>query len=470
MKRSDLWDWLTIVLSCLAGYIFIRICYPIPATYSDSFSYISAADTDQFSIYRPFGYSAFLQVMHLLASSYGLVIVAQFLLYAASTGVFLLTLKRYYPLKLTWLRLALEVVVTLSPVAVYMLNALMSDALFCCLIFIMLAMLLRVINEQSWWAAAVYLAAFFACLFVRYSAMFFPMAFVPILCFVKKPALRWTTIILTAVLFFVFYRNICGHVQQVVHKHQFSTGFDGWQLANNAMNSLPFVDDGQMPEDKRLRELHEFSLRRFDEQILQKTDSGRKVTAAFLWQSNLPLKQYMFYTMQRTRAPYPQTWARLGGGLYADYGKWFIFHYPALFWEHYLWPNILSAFYPQYLEMLGFYEEIPSDQKDMYSYYGMDTSEPHPARYALYEKHLRGVLPVIELLTWVLFVAAVGVVVLRRHTLLATREQRLSFALLLVFGFIVYGTTVFAAPIVIRYWMPMHALKLAFVWMAIARR
>ena len=467
VSRAQWTDWLTVLLSCVAGYVFIRVCYPCPATYSDSFSYVAAAESDTFSIYRPFGYSAFLQAIHWLSSTWQAVIVVQFLVYALSVGLFVLALKRYYPLKRTWLRLLLEAVVTLSPVSVYMLNALMSDALFCSLIFVMLAMLLVVINDHSWVAAGVYLAAFFGCLFVRYSAMFFPFAFVPVLLFAEKPALKWTTAVLTGVLFLLFYRNICSNMQEVVHKRQFSTGFDGWQLANNGMHVLPFIEDEQMPDDKRLRELHEFSRLRFNGQILQKTDSGRKVTAAFLWQQDLPLKQYTFYTMQKTRTPYPVAWARLGGGLFADYGKWLILHYPSEFWKHYLMPNIGSAFWPWNLEMVGHYGEIPLDQPDMASYYGMDTKQVHPARYAVYEKSLRGVLPASELATWLLFAVAAVVIVIRRKTMLATRSRVLTFVLLFVFGFVFYGTTVFAAPIVIRYWMPMHALKLAFVWMAL---
>ncbi|MBQ4508240.1 MAG: hypothetical protein II970_05035 [Paludibacteraceae bacterium] len=468
-RRGQLYDWLAVLLSCVCGYVLIRVCYPYPGTYSDSFSYIAAAESDTFSIYRPFGYSAFLQAVHVLSGSWQAVIAAQFMLYAVATGLFVLALKKYYPIKRTWLRVLLEAGITLSPVAVYMLNSLMSDALFCCLIFIMLAMLLVVINEQSWAAAGVYSAAFFACLFVRYSAMFFPIAFVPVLLFTEKKALRWTTIVVTGVLFGIFYSNISGNMEKVVHKRQFSTGFDGWQLANNGMHVLPFIEEEMakpVPEDKRVRELHEFSRIRFNEQILQKTDSGRKVTAAFLWQRDLPLKQYTFYTMEKTRSPYPVTWARLGGGVFADYGKWLILHYPAEFWKHYLAPNICSAFRPWNLEMVGHYGEIPQNQPDMASYYDMDTSQPHPARYELYEKNLRGVLPASELVTWLLFAAAAAVIVVRRKTLLADRRHVLSFVLLFVFGFIFYGTTVFAAPIVIRYWMPMHALKAAFVWMA----
>lgn len=467
-QKAQVTDWLTIIISAIIGYIFIRICYPTPATYSDAFSYVAAAAADQFSIYRPFGYSAFLQLVHVFSHSLQAVIVAQFVLYALAMGLFLLAIKRYYPIKQTWLRVVIEVVATLAPTCIYMLNALMSDALFCCLILIMLAMLLVVIYDNSWLAAGIYLATFFACLFVRYSAMFFPLAFIPILVLAGKPVLRWTTIVLTCILFAVFYQNITSNMQHVIHRKQFSTGFDGWQLANNAMHILPYIEDEQQPDDRRMRDLHNFVQPQFNDLTIAATDSGRHVTAAFIWQSHFPLKQYMYRYMQATQTPYPIAWARLGGGLYADYGKWLIFHYPTLFWKYYLAPNIKDVFYPNtFMEMLGQYSEIPADQKDMASWFEMNTAQPHPAKYPVYKQSLKHVLPAIELITWCLFIVAVVLIIIRRKTALATRPQRLAFSLLFVFGFVYYGTTTFAAPIVIRYWLPMHTLKLAFVWMAL---
>lgn len=466
-QKAQVIDWLTIAISAIVGYIFIRICYPTPATYSDAFSYVAAAAADQFSIYRPFGYSAFLQLVHVFSHSIQAVIVAQFVLYTLAMGLFLLALKRYYPIKQTWLRVLIEIIATLAPTCIYMLNALMSDALFCCLILIMLAMLLVVIYDNSWLAAGIYLATFFACLFVRYSAMFFPLAFIPILILAGKPILRWTTIVLTCILFAVFYQNISSNMQQVIHRKQFSTGFDGWQLASNGMHVLPYIEDEQQPDDKRLRDLHNFVHPYFDDLIIANTDSGKHVSAALIWQSHSPLKQYMYRNMQATQTPYPVAWARLGGGLYADYGKWLILHYPALFWKYYLARNIKDVFYPNtFMEMLAHYSEIPSDQKDMASWFDMNTAQPHPAKYPVYEQSFKRVLPAIELITWCLFLMAFVLIILRRKTALATRPQRLAFALLFVFGFIYYGTTTFAAPIVIRYWLPMHALKLSFLWIA----
>ena len=467
-QKEQLADWATIFVSCLVGYIFIHLCYPIPATFPDAFSYVAAAQTDQFSIYRPFGYSAFLQIVHTVSHSVHAVVIAQFILYALSVGLFILAIKRYYPIHKTWLRVTIEAIITLTPTCIYMLNALMSDALFCCLILIMLAMLLVLIYEQSWLAAGLYLAAFFGCLFVRYSAMFFPIAFIPILLLTGKPLQRIGTVALTCILFGLFYHNITENMYKTIHHRQFSTGFDGWQLANNGLHVLPFIEDGQQPDNKRLRDFHHLMQIQFKDFVVQKTDTGEVATAAFIWDREGPLKQYLFYYMQTMRVPYPTGWARLGGGLYADYGKWLIIHYPALFWKYYLGLNCKNVFYPSRLEITGHYTEVPSGQKEMETWYGLDTSQAHPARYPFYEKHLKNFLSLWELITWILFIAAFVVIIIRRKKLLASQAQRLAFSMLFVFGFVYYGTTTFASPIAIRYWMPMFAVKLAFVWILLS--
>lgn len=470
VQKQQIVDWAVCLLTCVVGFLFIRHCYPYPATFSDSFSYVAAAADNQFSIFRPFGYSAFLRFLHPISNSLGFVVVMQFVCYFISVSLLVLALKKYYPLK-SYIRIPLEIIIVFSPAAIYMLNALMSDALFCCSIFVMLAMLLVVINDSSWkWVAAlVYLVAFNCSLYLRYSAMFFPLAFIPVLLFVKPQWLKWSTIAMTAILFGVFYQNISNNMEKVVHTRQFSTGFDGWQLANNAMHVLPFIDQDELPENKKLVRLHRFSTDdRFDSLIVSSTDSGRIVGASFLWNAEFPLKQYLFLYMQEKRVSYPVGWAKLGGGLYSDYGKWLIMHYPGKFWKYYLSLNIRSGFYPYNVEMVGKYKEIPVGDRDIVRWFDVKEDQEMPAKSAIYEEKGTQLLPALDLIDWILMLAAVVVLFIFRKTSFSAREKVLSFVLIFAFGFIYYGSTIFASPIALRYWMPMHALKLGIVWMALS--
>jgi hypothetical protein len=468
-QKNNIPDLVACFVACLLGYVFIHHFYPYPATYSDSFSYVLAAAEDRFFIFRPFGYSAFLQFVHSISHSLAAVIIVQFVIYFISVTLLSFVLKRTFPIHSPVVRILLELSIAFSPVAIYMCNALMSDVLFGCCVLLMIAMLIIMIFESSWVAMALYVVFFFISLFVRYSAMFFPIAVIPVILFMKKKAIKWTAVGCSLVAFIIFYQNVTQNMYKAVHLNQFSTGFDGWQLANNAMNMLPFIEtEAQKPNNNKVAALHNFCYHKYDSLILQMTDSGRVVTAGFLWDPNMPLKQYLFQYMNKTGMAYPVAWAKLGGSVYSDYGKWLILNYPVDFWKYYLKLNIPFAFYPKKLEMVGHYAPIPTGDKDIVGYYDVaedqDLSEHNP----LYEKKLSSFLPLLDLLTWILMLAAIVVLVMKREYFFADRNRTLVFALILVFGFIYYGTTVFASPVVIRYWLPMHALKLSVVWMALS--
>lgn len=471
VELKQLPDWLVCFASCLIGYFFITHLYPYPATYSDSFSYVAAAADNQFSIFRPFGYSAFLRFLHPISKSISFVVLSQFLIYFISVALLVMALKKYYPMKAI-IRIPVEIILVISPAVIYMLNALMSDALFCCSIFVMIAMLLVMFHESlgtAIAAAIVYLIAFHCSLYLRYSAMFFPFAIVPFLFFAKPKALSWTTIALTGIIFLTFHQNISSNMEKIVHIRQFSTGFDGWQLANNGLNAAPFLDKNEKPSNKKLVKLHQFCMdEKFDSLITAKTHHDSLVTASFLWDTQLPLKQFLFSYMQEKKLSYPVAWAKLGGGLYAEYGKWLIIHHPVEFWKHYLSKNIVAGFYPTHLEIIGKYTEIPMGDKDIVRWFDVKEDQPLAANSSFYEVKLSKVLPLFELIDWIIFIIGVVLLCVFRKSALNSRAKVLSFGLIVAFGFMYYGTTIFASPIALRYWMPMHAFKIAILWMALS--
>ena len=79
----------------------------------------------------------------------------------------------------------------------------------------------------------------------------------------------------------------------------------------------------------------------------------------------------------------------------------------------------------------------------------------------------RQLLPWIELLTWLVFLASAAALFLVGKPRAMSRETRLSLLVLFLFGLVYYGTVTFASPISLRYWMPMHAVKLVFSWIAV---
>ena len=71
-------------------------------------------------------------------------------------------------------------------------------------------------------------------------------------------------------------------------------------------------------------------------------------------------------------------------------------------------------------------------------------------------------------MTWLVFLASVAVIFIVGEYRSLSRETRLSLWMLFLFGLVYYGTVTFASPISLRYWMPMHAVKLVFAWIAVS--
>lgn len=467
---SAVLDWGLTGLCVFFGSLLVWLCCPYPATMTDSFGYLLAAMEKRFIVFRPYGYSEFLRIVHVFSHSVLAVFVAQALIYWLSLTALLRVVRKYFPPRRTLPFLLLEMLCALAPAALFMLDALMADTLYCSCLFLMCAGGIAMLRGRSLPWMLLYLLAFFVALNTRYSAMFLPLAFVPVLLFLKRKAYALSCIVLTAAVFLGFRAMMREQMREAVGVQQFSTGFDGWQLANNAMHVLPHLSDAEcrkMPADARVKELHRFSLRRCDPQILNYTRNGKRVVSSFIWKRDLPLKQYMELTMSTRPISYQEAWVKLGSGLYADYGKWLILHYPGKFLRYYLLPNLPGVFYPRDTEIVGNFTEIPAGKKEMTQWFGLPDNLVMRERSPFFRRQVLPWLPALELVTWLVFIAA-GILALRRRRLYA-RETKMVLWMLFLLMFVHYGTTWFATPVVLRYWMPMHAVKLLFAWVAVRR-
>lgn len=470
-RKGQALDWLVIFASVALGCLFVTRTYPYPRVMSDSYGYIWTAMKDQFTYLRPFGYSAFLQLLHHVSVSVYSVIVSQALVYAISLSLLTLAVKKYWPPRKVWIFRAFEVVVALSPAAIFMLNTILSDTLQSSLVFVLVAMMLVMVHENSWTAVIIYTLALFASFHTRYTSVFFPIAFIPILAVKGKTIMRVSSILLTVAAFMIFHEQRTRSMTRLVLQRQYSTGFEGWQLANNAIHVIPFIDKDDSPETpevKRVRELHQFVLRyeMANNKILEKTDSGKKATAAFIWDYDSPLKQHMIRVMGEKN--YAVTWVNLGTGVFKEYGKWLIVHYPWLFVKYYLWPNSSQVFFTTRNEVVCGHEEIPAGKSEIVEWFDLPFNKDFSPRGDAYGKVFRPLLPWIELLTWMVFLASAVMLFLVGKPRTMSRDTRLSLWVLFLFGLVYYGTVTFASPVALRYWMPMHAVKLVFAWIAVS--
>jgi len=462
LQKQQRWDWIIMTVLCLIGYIAVKYFYPYPATMSDSGSYVVAAMNDMFSFYRPFGYSYFLQIIHSISSSVHAVFIFQMLLYFISTAVFAFTIKYFFSPnnKILWYLLLLFL--SFSPLAFFMANSILSDLIFSVSIYLMLSGLLFIIMRQSWVGLILFSITLFCSLSIRYSAVIFPFVFIPFLLF-SKGSIRWITIACSIVIFFIFYSQIKNNMKETTGFNQFSTGFDGWQLSNNALHIFPFIDlKPESIKNKNLRTFHQFLLP-YKNMILERTNNGKDVTADFLWGTDLPLKQYLYKSMQELNRPYPKMWISLGSGLYADYGRYLILHYPFKFMRYYYLPNAERMFYTTHTGVMGNYKGVDAE-KDIMNWYNIPEGDNLSCKNDFYGSFLAKCISVSYIFIWIA-IAIIGIIgVLYRKKIKFDKQEKIAFWGLFTFGAIYYASTIFMSPIELRYWLPMACIQFAFCY------
>jgi hypothetical protein len=453
-------DWLLLALACVAGYFAVKSGYPYPLATSDSGGYVLAAQTDTFFFYRPFGYSVLLQIIHAISHSIHAVFVGQMLLYFMAVSGFAFTIKYFFTPanKILWYLLLF--LFAFSPMAFILANCLLSDLLFGAIIYILLASFVFSVKRKNWIALVVFLFALYCSLHVRYSAMVFPVIFIA--CFLcLKGKIRIASIVGILIVTFVFHKQVKNMMNETTKINQFSTGFDGWQFANNAMHVIPYVDlDTAKITDKKVREFHQF-MASHKEYILEKTQQGTRVTAGFLWDVKSPLKQFLQKEMVRLQRPYAHLWIKLGSTTYKEYGQFLMLKYPWTFMRYYYLPNLKNVFF---LDAPGVIFRETSIGQGEYKWYELDESQDLSCKNPFYKGFTWKFMQVSWALGWVCVLILSVWSVLWRKRIKYGGTDKIVFLSIFAFGAIYYASTVFASPIEDRYWFPMECVHFSFCY------
>ncbi|MDR1202781.1 MAG: hypothetical protein LBL58_14300 [Tannerellaceae bacterium] len=243
--------------------------------------------------------------------------------------------------------------------------------------------------------------------------------------------------------------------------NQFSTGFDGWQLANNAMHILPYIDlPPQLIEDPQMKDLHEFSMR-YTDKIVEATNNGSKVTANFLWDKEFPLKIYILTAYSVLDQPYGQLFIQFGSTLFNKYGQYLILHYPIEFMRYYYLPNMVNMFYVTHTGIMKKY--TPIEANEIIQWYHLENKNVS-CRYDLYGSFLTKSISLSGILVWIIVAGVSVYAIINRRRITFDREEKVVFWGLFAFGAIFYASTIFASPIELRYWLPMKAIQFSYVY------
>jgi len=462
LQKSQWLDFAILAACCLLAYIIINYCYPYPFTFEDSGGYVDAADKNIFYVYRPFGYSYFLQILHSFTTNIHSIFIVQVFLFFLASYLFALTVKYFFTptSKRLWYSSLLFLI--FAPTSFIMANWILSDLLFLVQVYLILSLFIFIIKRKSWIAAILYLIVLFIALHVRYSALVFPFILIPFFL-MKKGIIRWAIVLASIFVFFVFYSQTKANMKEIVRKEQFSTGFDGWVYANNIFYTLPHIDlEANDFRNPKLKDLHNFIMQNMDT-VNQLINYYPEINAGFMWDNKLPLKQYLFKTMQEQQTVYLPTFVKLGSGLYKDYAIYIMTHYPFSFLRYYYFPNFIQTFYPNpgCISVDNFVRP-----KVIYEYYNMDENDTMQANHAFLspKQDYHSTIKVLYLALWTI-IAGIGITaIVKRKKLIFSRDDKIVFWGLFSFAVIYYASSIFAAPMEIRYVISMHAIQFAFCY------
>ncbi|MDR1342571.1 MAG: hypothetical protein LBK18_04845 [Prevotellaceae bacterium] len=463
-EKKQLPDWAILLAVCLAAYIGLKIFYPYPCSFNDSGSYVKAAIEDIFYVYRPFGYSYFLRVLHAVCESIHFVFIVQLLLFFLSTAFVIFTIKYFYHPKSKRLWFMFLLLISANLPFLIICNTILSDALFACQIYLLLGLFMFIVKKKSWIALFLFEMVLFSSMHVRYSAIIFPFFFIPFFIMLKGYYMKYISIIASVIVFAIFYSQTENSMYNRVKIKQFSTGFDGWNYLNNALYVVPHIDMSEIDmKDRNLKNLHSFIISNKDS-ISNQIKHGH-IGAGFVWDPQGVLKQYLFRTMQSTNSQYLSTFVKLGSNQYKKYATYLIAHYPVEFAKYYYFPNMLSAFYPSGLGMIG-YQGDTAKHGEILEYYHIDKDTKTAAKIDILSRPIfLKAVQIWEIIIWgaLLFLGVWAIV--RRKRIAFSNQDKIIFWGIFSFAVIYYASTIFASAIEFRYWISMYFIKLAIMYL-----
>jgi hypothetical protein len=339
-------------------FLAYKYYYPLPDFCSDAQGYIYAASLDIKSFYRPFGYSRFLQIVHNFTDSHYATVTIQYVILVIAALFSFFSVDYLYPFKSKTIKFCSWLLVTVNPCLLVLANLIMSDALFIAFSAIWFTLFLWIIRRKHWWSLLAQLFFLYVGFQIRYNALYYPI--ITGLIFLLVPKLktpyRLTGIFTSFILILGAYTTIKKTTYKDTGANVFA-GFNGWQIANNALMIYKRADirikDFDEPE---LRLLDQFAKHYIDSMSLEsrtQIEKGEVSGAPFLWDVNGPLKKYVFYYAHTYKMSYLPAWYQVAP-LYNKYGSYIIKNNPGLFFRYYLLPNFYQYFVPP-LEVVAHY-------------------------------------------------------------------------------------------------------------------
>lgn len=356
-------------IAIIIQFTIFKYLYPFASyIHGDSFSYLSAADTNQSINTYLIGYSKFLRLFSVFAKPDYMLVAFQYLFIHCSVLFLLFTIFYFYkPGKFTQMILLWFMI--LNPLFLHLANMISSDGLFLALSCVWFALLLWITCKPSNKIIAWHAVVLFIAFTVRYNAMIYP--FISALAFwLSKLPFRKK---ITGALVSLFFCSL--FIAFTMFQYKKKTGywqyspFSGWQFANNAMYAYRYVDSAdRKPVSKKYEALDNMIRKFYDKtrNLTMNPTESQQASTFYMWSPSMPLMQYrdsIFKKANDTTASEFKKWASMGP-LYRSYGIYIIKKYPLYFATYFIWPNSKKYYAPpvEFLEDYNTGKNFVTDQ------------------------------------------------------------------------------------------------------------
>jgi hypothetical protein len=466
-KRNKVLLWIA-GIAILLQFIVFKYLYITPGFIDgDSYVYLETAFYNLNINTYPIGYSKFLRLFSTVTHSDIILVGFQYLLLQSSSLFFIFTLAWLYnPGKVAFTLLFCCMV--FNPAFLYMSNYISSDALFLGLSLAWFTLLLWIMHRPSSRLIILHAVIILLAFTVRYNALFYPIVGAIALLLSRQPLrMKIAGIVASMLLIAGFMYHTSNQYNQLTGIRQFSP-FSGWQMANNALYAYRFVEDkGNTHLPPRFKQLDKMVRTYFDttrNAYVHPQEMGIASTW-YMWDSKSPLQVYMNRLFKKdSTATSLKRWATVGP-LYADYGAYLIKHYPRVFIQFYLLPNLMKYYTPP-VEFLETYNMGKDSIAPMGQYwFGLKNGQVKTYFKDLKVTVLNFYPVLVGVLNVIFLFGLIGFVILKGFRY----QKLLSGGLVLVFGLWVvnFGFSVFASQIALRFQMLPVLVFMSFAFLLI---
>lgn len=401
-KENTIFLYLTLLIA--VGYFMIlRVLYPVPAFYFDSYTYIEAARDHSPISFRPVEYGRILNLFKAISTSDIALIAGQYFSNIVANLFLFFTFTWFFTFYRTY-KIIFFIVVICNPLYLFYSNYILTDSFFSAFTVIWFTLLVWMIYKPGWLLHIFQLIVLAFLFRLRYNAVIFPVFTAIALMLSKQAAWKKLLGIIPSIILIVSLILVTIKTNEYYTGTKIFSAFSGWQMANNALHILRSenIDTANIP-DCETKEIIEVSKKYLSKAKIPFNDT--RPTADYMWSKSSPLKQYMTsFANKNVGKSYFQIWTALGP-VYNKAGKTIIFKKPLSYLKHFVLPNAKQYFIPEleaYKSYFSKNETINEIAVKFYHYSGNKPGKQHTIIYNVVFNPWLYIFPTINVLFLVL--------------------------------------------------------------------